>query len=161
MAEKPIESAKMEIVGGPVGIFRHTLDPKKRLTIPSECRAAMGNPEYVYVYPHMTLECLNLISPQEMGKLMEKLDRASIFDPEAAAVRSAFGESAQMIKVDTAGRIRINDELMDFAGITGKVTLKGAVRNIEVWASEKLPAESRKIDVAAAREAMRKLMAMK
>ena len=161
MAENPIDTAKKEIIGGPVGTFRHSLDPKKRLTIPSECRAAMGEPEYVYVYPHMTKECLNIISPQEMAKLMAKLDEASIFDSEAADIRAAFGESAQMIKIDTAGRIRINDELMEFAGISGKVTLKGAVRNIEVWASAKLPADgAKKLDIKAAREAMAKIAAL-
>ena len=42
--EMAVEDRKerKEMVGGLVDTFYHTLDPKKRLTIPSEWRDAMG-----------------------------------------------------------------------------------------------------------------------
>ena len=164
MAEKETDFSGKEqkVIGGPTGKFLHSLDQKKRLAIPSEWQTSMGRPEFVYVYPDMSRTCLNLIPPYEMEKIRAVLDRKSLFDPEAAAIRAAFGENSQMIKVDSAGRIRINDELLEFAGITGKVTLKGAVRNVEIWASENLPPEpeKKKIDIAAMRAAMAKLQTM-
>ena len=98
-----------------------------------------------------------------MDKIRQKLDSASILDSEALAIWSDFFDCAQQIVVDSAGRIRINDDLMSFAGITSKVTLRGALRNIELWATEKMPepTEGKKLNIDAARAAMRKIMAMK
>jgi len=149
--------------GGPTGRVYHALDQKKRLTIPSEWRKAWGEPEFVYVYTDYTRECLIMVPPAEMDKLRQKLDSESILNSEALAIWSDFFDCAQQIVIDTAGRIRINDELMEFAGITTKVTMRGALRNVEIWSSEKMPAptEGKKLNIVAAREAMRKIMAMK
>ena len=164
MAEnKDIESKGRKEAGGIVGTFRHSLDPKKRLTIPSEWRDAMGDPEYVYVFPDMTKDCLNLAPPHEMASLLEKMKSDSLFDADADALREAFGETAQMIRIDSAGRIRINDDLLGFAGVNSAVVLKGAVRNAKIWAAEKLPAAGaggKRFDVAAARAAMAKFRMM-
>jgi len=165
MAENIIDSAgKPKIAtGGPTGRFYHALDQKKRLTIPSEWRKAWGEPESVYVFTDLTRECLIMVPPAEMDKLRQKLDAASILDSSALAIWSDFFDCAQQIVIDSAGRIRINDDLMSFAGITSKVTLRGALRNAEIWATEKMPEpeEGKKLNIAAAREAMRKIMAMK
>ena len=149
--------------GGPTGRVYHALDQKKRLTLPSEWRRAWGDPECVYVFTDLTRDCLILVPPAEMDKIRQKLDSASILDSEALAIWSDFFDCAQQIVVDSAGRIRINDDLMSFAGITSKVTLRGALRNIELWATEKMPepTEGKKLNIDAARAAMRKIMAMK
>lgn len=165
MAENTTDSAgKTKIAtGGPTGKFYHGLDQKKRLTIPSEWRRAWGDPECVYVYTDLTRECLIMVPPAEMDKLRQKLDAASILDSEALAIASDFFECTQQIVIDSAGRIRINDDLMALVGIKTKVTLRGALRNVEIWATDKLPepADGKKLNIAAAREAMRKIMAMK
>ena len=165
MARNQIESAeKVKIAtGGPTGRCYHALDDKYRLTIPSGWRKAWGDPEFVYVYTDLTRDCLIMVPPAAMDKLRAKLDSESILNSEALAVWSDFFDCTQQIVLDTAGRIRINNELMSFAGIKGKVAMRGSLRNVEIWAAEKMPEqpEGQKLNVAAARAAMLKIMAMK
>lgn len=145
-------------VGGLVDTFHHTLDPKRRLTIPSEWRDAMGmdsldkdSKEYVYVIPNATEDCLDLVPMVEMQKLREKMAEQDILDNDPLA--ASIWQVAQMLKVDTAGRIRIGDDLLAFAGISGEVTLVGAFRKAQIWAGEKKP-KTAKLDIAAYRAAL-------
>lgn len=146
------------MVGGLVDTFHHTLDLKKRLTIPSEWRDAMGmeigdkdSREYVYVFPNETEDCLDLVPVREMQRMLDDLSRTDILENDPIA--TALAQSAQMLKVDSAGRIRIGDDLLDFAGIHGDVTLIGAYRKAQIWAGEKKP-KAGKLDVAAFRAAL-------
>ncbi len=165
MSRNQTESIEKDKIatGGPTGRSYHVLDDKYRLTIPSGWRRAWGDPEFVYVYTDLTRDCLIMVPPAEMDKLREKLDSESILDSEALAVWSDFFDCTQQIAVDSAGRVRINNDLMEFAGIKSKVTMRGSLRNIEIWAGEKLPEPQpgKRLDVGKAREAMRKIMAMK
>ena len=152
------EKERRTIVGGLVDTFYHTLDEKKRLTIPSEWRDAMGvvsddkdAPAYVYVFPNETEDCLDLVPVREMRKIIEDLSRTDILENDPVA--TALAQSAQMLKVDSAGRIRIGDDLLSFAGIRGDVTLIGAYRKAQIWAGEKKP-KTKKLDVAAFRAAL-------
>jgi len=145
-------------VGGLVGRFGHTLDPKKRLTIPSEWRDAMGldvtdkdTPFYVYVIPNETEDCLDLVPFEEMQSVHDRLAEKDILENDAEA--AALWQFAEMLKVDSAGRIRIGDELLATMGITGGVTLIGAYRKAQIWAADKKPL-GQKLDLAAYRAAL-------
>ena len=139
-------------VNGLVGTFRHALDPKKRLTIPSEWRDALGNPSYVYVMPSANEQCLELVSTELMERMVAQYQDADLFDDEADADAQAIAEHAQMLKVDSAGRIRIGDELLSYAGVTGGVTMIGSIRKAKMWAVENKPAVAKgKLDLTAFR----------
>ena len=133
------------MVGGLVDTFYHTLDPKKRLTIPSEWRDAMGMEvgekdahEYVYVFPNESEDCLDLVPVREMQNLLADLSRTDILENDPIA--TALAQSAQMLKVDSAGRIRIGDEFLAHAGIKNGVTMIGGMRKATLWAVERKPA---------------------
>ena len=147
---------KMACLSGLSDTFYHSLDPKRRLTIPSEWRAAMGNPEFVYIFPDMAEECLNLIPVQELTALLDKMRQKALFDPKADAAREAIMSHAQMLKLDVQGRIRINDDLLNFADIKSGVTLVGGGVKGRLWATEKKPkpTATKKIDVSDFRKAM-------
>ena len=152
------------IIGGLVDTFYHTLDEKKRLTIPSEWRDAMGIVSgdkdtygYVYVFPNETEDCLDLIPAREMRTIIEERSNTDILDNDP--VSTALAQIAQMLKIDSAGRIRINDELLEFAGIKSErgeeVTLIGAFNKGHIWSGRKRP-KGAKLDVSAFREALAK-----
>ena len=104
MAENTEKKEEKRAISGLVDTFRHTLDPKKRLTIPSEWRDALGNPTYVYVMPSPTEECLELIPVELMGRIQQRYLGADLFDDDADAEAQAIAQYAQMLKVDAAGR---------------------------------------------------------
>ena len=155
MAEERTEERKHGIIGGLVDTFYHTLDPKSRLTIPSEWRDAMGGAAYVYVFPDAVEDCLDLIPMREMEKVLADLQKSDLFDEDADAMAQALAQHAQMLKIDAAGRIRIGDALLNFAGITGRVTMVGAFRKAKLWAGEKKPAQP-SLDLSSFRAAIAK-----
>ena len=105
----------------------------------------------MYVFPNATEDCIDLVPVREMQKILDDLSRNDILENDPIA--TALAQSAQMLKVDSAGRIRIGDDLLEFAGIRGDVTLIGAYRKAQIWAGEKKP-KTKKLDVAAFRAAL-------
>ena len=44
-----------------------------------------------------------------------------------------LGESSDLLSWDSQGRIRIKDRLLDFAGLSDRVVLVGALDRFELW----------------------------
>ena len=131
-----------------VGRFDHALDPKKRFTIPSEWRALMGNPQYVYVLPDPRERCLNLVPMAEMDMRLAKLREKSLFDPAANRALQTIGAISELPALDSQGRIRISDRLLQFANLTTTVAMLGSVRMVKLWDPQVL-APANEVDQAA------------
>lgn len=116
-----------------VGRVDHALDPKKRFTIPSEWRAVMGNPDYVYVMPDSENPCLNLVPKAEMEARLEKLREKALFDPALNRALQTIGANSEQLTLDIQGRIRVCDKLLRFANLTTTVAMVGSVRMIKLW----------------------------
>ena len=139
--------------GSGVFLGRHdfALDPKKRFTIPSEWRGALGN--VVYVMPDRRERCLNLYSQEEMDVFLEQLRQKALLDPALNKVFAKLGAVSQQLSLDIQGRIRICDKLLQFANLTTTVAMLGAVRMIKLWDPAAL-APADKVDQAALRDAL-------
>ena len=162
MAEKTDKIERKGPIAGLVDTFRHSLDQKKRLTIPSEWRDALADPDYVYVMPSATEDCLELVPVELMERTLESYQSADLFDDEADADAQAIAANAQMLKIDGAGRIRIGDRLLAHAHITDGVTMIGGIRKAKLWAEKLKPApQDGKLDLTAYRAVVekRKLLA--
>lgn len=122
-----------------VGTYAHSLDPKKRLTIPSEWRAQAGNPRSLYVLPDFHQKCLNVYPATQMVHKLEKLRRHSMSDKKAMEFAGILGASSDVVSWDTQGRIRIKDRLLAFAGISDQVILVGALDKFQVWSPHAQP----------------------
>lgn len=139
--------------GALMGRFDHALDPKKRFTIPSEWRAVMGNPTYVYVIADPVERCLDLVPVAEMDSRLEKLREKALFDPASNRVLQIIGANSEMPSLDSQGRIRISDKLLQFANLTTTVAMLGSVRMVKLWDPAALaPAET--VDQAALASAL-------
>jgi MraZ protein len=125
-----------------MGEFVHALDPKKRLTIPSEWRRAMGNPDFVYVMRDRNGKCLNLLPKAEMEMLLAKLRQKALFDPALTKAAMLIGANSEQLMIDVQGRIRISDKLLQFANLTTTVVMAGSVRMAKLWNSEAYAEES-------------------
>ena len=121
------------ISGVLVGRYDYAMDPKKRFTIPSGWRAVMGNPEYVYVMPDRKERCLNLIPRAEMEARLEKLREKALFDPALNAALQTIGANSEQLTLDSQGRIRVCDKLLQFANLTTTVVMAGSVSMAKLW----------------------------
>lgn len=116
-----------------VGRFDHTLDPKRRLTIPSVWRKAMGNPDFVYAMPDREQRCVNLMPKAEMDVLLGKIRERALFDPALNRVFQVIGSMSEQLDLDVQGRIRISDKLLQYANLTTTVAMVGSLRMIKLW----------------------------
>ena len=118
------------------GLFRHTLDDKDRLTIPSAWRAghekdatflAVPNPDgYVSVLP-----------PVEVEKLSEKIASVPLSDASAQAEIAAFFAVAQTFSFDSQGRIALNEALRRHAGLEKEVVLNGSFTKFNLYSPQR------------------------
>ncbi len=115
----------------------HALDPKRRVTIPSGWRDAMGRPAYVFVMADPHEQCLRLLTNERMQAIQAKLLAKRFADPTVAQKLRIIGQNTEQLPLDVQGRIRISDRLLGFAGIKGKIAFVGAVTYGEIWAAEK------------------------
>ena len=116
-----------------VGRFDHALDPKRRLTIPSVWRKAMGNPDFVYAMPDRKLRCVNLMPKAEMDVLLGKIRERALFDPALNRVFQVIGSMSEQLDLDVQGRIRVSDKLLQYANLTTTVAMVGSLRMIKLW----------------------------
>lgn len=138
-----------------MGTFARSLDPKRRLTIPSVWRAALG-PDFVYVMPDARRRCLQLIPRDVMEARLAKYQEMALGDPSVNDALDAISAASEMLEFDVQGRIRINDELLAFAGLKGSVVLKGGFRMATIWPAEET-GEDMERRVAKLGDAMAKL----
>ena len=113
----------------------------------------MGNPAYVYVIADPVERCLDLVPVAEMDSRLEKLREKALFDPASNRVLQIIGANSEMPSLDSQGRIRISDKLLQFANLTTTVAMLGSVRMVKLWDPAALaPAET--VDQAALASAL-------
>jgi len=134
-----VAGEKASVGGVLLGRHDYALDPKKRFTIPSEWRDALGT--LVYVIPDRKEKCLNLYSKVEMDVFLEQLHQKALLDPALNRVFAKLGAVSQQLSLDVQGRIRICDKLLQFANLTTTVAMVGSVRMIKLYAPEVLGPE--------------------
>ncbi len=131
MGKQSVAESTGCVSGVLLGRHDNALDPKKRLTIPSEWRASMGG--VVYVMPDRKERCLNLYSKEEMDVFLDQLRQKALLDPALNKVFAMIGAVSQQLSLDVQGRIRICDKLLQFANLTTTVALVGSIRMIKLY----------------------------
>lgn len=120
--------------GGFVSHFRHSLDPKKRLTIPSEWRDQVGQPTQLYAIPGLNGDqCVYVYPARFMAKVFDKFRQIGISDKKARISARVLASRSDLMTWDSQGRIRVKDELLGFAGMVDQVEMVGAFDHFELW----------------------------
>lgn len=131
--------------GAFVGSHSRSLDGKKRLTIPSEWRDAVGNLP-VFVLKGVDQPCLYVFTARDMAKRLEKIRSISVANAKAQQFLRSLMSSADRLEIDAAGRIRVSDRLLDYAGIAGQVELVGVGGRFEIWSPEQWNKQNSQLD---------------
>ena len=113
-----------------LGQYTHTLDPKKRLALPSRFRKELGK---LVVLTHGLDKCLFLYSISEWKRVAEKLAGLSMGAADTRGFNRFMLSGACEVEVDGAGRILIPDFLKKFAGFNEKVVIAGVHTRVEIW----------------------------
>lgn len=113
-----------------IGEFEHTLDEKKRVTLPKAFVKELGK--------HMVLTrgldgCLFLFSAEGWQKMADKLQALSFAQADTRGFNRFLLSGAIEIEADSAGRILIADHHKQFAALKKTVVFAGVSDRVEIW----------------------------
>lgn len=116
------------------GEYKHSVDAKNRLSIPSKFREKLGASFF------MTKgldHCLFIFPETEWEQFVAKLKALPLSNPQARAFARTFFSGAVECEVDKQGRILIPQNLRDYASIDKEVYVNGAGARVEIWEAQK------------------------
>ena len=113
-----------------IGEYIHTLDAKKRLSLPSKFRKEIGKK---VVVTHGLDGCLFVYTLKEWEKVAEKLIGLPLGQSDSRGFNRFMLAGAVETEVDSIGRILIPEYLKGFAHLKGKVAVIGVHDRIEIW----------------------------
>lgn len=117
-----------------MGEYRHNLDDKKRLTIPSKYREELGEK---FVITRGLDGCIFAYSLNEWEKIVNKLKTLPFTKQDARTLTRFLLSAASICEFDKQGRINIVNSLISYAGIIKECVIIGVNDRLEIWASEK------------------------
>lgn len=130
--------------GALVGRFERKLDAMRRVRIPSEWFAIMGQPKSVVLLRDPSEKCIDLLSEDVYAAQVRRLRRRATKDAEARRELQILEGEVEHLTVNARHCIRISDKLLRFATIKERVVLLGSLRYIKLW-NPKLLRQSEKI----------------
>lgn len=113
-----------------IGEYIHTLDSKKRLSLPAKFRKEIGKK---VVVTRGLDACLFMYPEKAWEKISAKLAELPMGQSDTRALSRFMLSGAVEGEVDAAGRILIPDFLKEFANLRGKVVLAGVNERVEIW----------------------------
>ena len=113
-----------------IGEYKHTLDPKKRLSVPSKWRMDLGAK---FIVTRGLDNCLFVYPPHEWEKITAKIGDLSVGTADTRSFNRFFLSGAVEVEVDSVGRILVPDYLKVYAGLDTKVVLAGLHTHVEIW----------------------------
>jgi len=126
-----------------IGEYQHTLDEKKRISLPKNFRAALGRR---IVITRGLDNCLFVYSREGWESVARKLQSLSFVQTETRGFARFMLSGAAEIDVDEVGRILIPDHQKEFAGLKKRVVFTGVSDRVEVWDAEAWRVYKRRID---------------
>ncbi len=109
------------------GVYKHTIDAKGRLAIPSRIREELGETFYVTISSE---ECLTAYSAENWQKMMDKISALPRIQQNKA--RPLFAHAAKC-ELDSQGRVLLPQNLREFARLDKNVAVVGNGECAQLW----------------------------
>ena len=116
-----------------IGEYEHTLDEKKRVTLPKSFAKELGGK---MVLTRGLDNCLFLFPMSEWEKMAQKLQALSFVQADTRGFSRFILSGAMEVEADSAGRILITDHQKQFAGLQKNVVFAGVSDRVEIWDAE-------------------------
>jgi MraZ protein len=112
------------------GTFEHSLDAKKRLTVPSKFRSALAGKVFLV----KSKGCLSLYPGETYDRITETaLAQINPLSEQARDLKRLFHSRAMDTELDGAGRVTLSGDLLGHAAIDREVVIAGAGDCLELW----------------------------
>ncbi len=113
-----------------IGEYTHTLDDKKRLSLPAKFRKDLGKDG---VITRGLDRCLFIFSGNSWRNITTKMSSLSVGAVDGRGFTRFLLAGATEAQIDSAGRVLIPEYLKEFAGLKTKVVVAGVGDRVEVW----------------------------
>ncbi|QGU95110.1 division/cell wall cluster transcriptional repressor MraZ [Clostridium bovifaecis] len=117
-----------------IGEYKHSLDSKNRMIIPSKFREDLGDR---FVLTKGLDGCLYIYPMEEWKALEEKLKKLPLTSKDARAFVRFFFSGANEIVIDKQGRALMPQNLLEYGQINKEIVSIGVMTRIEIWGKEK------------------------
>jgi MraZ protein len=114
-----------------LGQYQHSIDDKGRLMVPARFRELLAGGAYL---TQGFDKCLMVMTEAHFKQVAERITSMSLTDPTARLLRRLIFSTAYSVEVDKVGRILVNGNLRQFAGLENNVIVAGQGEYFEVWA---------------------------
>ena len=119
---------------GFIGEFEATLDAKGRFLFPAGFKKQLPeNGADLFVINRGFEKCLSLYTSESWEPIFNRLSIQNDFDPKVRQFKRYFLNGATQINQDSAGRLLLPKNLMEYAGLTKDIVLVSAIDKIEIW----------------------------
>jgi MraZ protein len=113
------------------GHFEYSLDAKNRLNIPAKFRASFSDG---LVLARWLDPCVAIFTPDGFDKFHESfIGDIHPLAPDRRRLTRFFSGGSFDAELDSAGRVTLNAQLLEHAGITRDVVVVGNSDHLEVW----------------------------
>lgn len=125
-----------------IGEYTHTVDEKKRFSLPSKFRKDLGKKVVVtrgkdhclFLYPAKTWDAIS----KEVGNLGHVAN-------DHRYARFTFAGAAE-IEIDSIGRVLIPEFLREFADLKSSIVITGVHDRVELWNDKRWAAYRKKLE---------------
>ena len=116
------------------GEYRHSIDLKGRVIIPSKIRDEMGSK---IVITRGLDGCLFGYNEKIWESILEKLNTLPFTKKDARNFTRFMTSGAITLEFDRQGRVNIPNYLNEYASLTKDVVIVGVINRIEIWSKDK------------------------
>ena len=116
------------------GEYRHSIDLKGRIIIPSKLRDEMGGK---IIITRGLDGCLFGYNENTWNAILEKLNTLPFTKRDARNFTRFMTSGAITLEFDRQGRVNIPNYLAEYASLIKDVVIVGVINRIEIWSKEK------------------------
>lgn len=113
-----------------IGEYKHSIDPKKRLSIPSKLRKELGEGA---VITRGLDNCLFVFPSAYWRQLAEKLGNMPLVQQDSRSFARLLLSGAMEVEFDGLGRIVVPEYLKNYAGLGKTAVVAGLYTRLEIW----------------------------
>ncbi|MEC7274353.1 MAG: hypothetical protein VXU48_03810 [Verrucomicrobiota bacterium] len=116
------------------GEYRHSVDEKGRLTIPSQWRPQLVSSTNDFLaLPSLTEQSVSVYPPKMIEQLYERFSQISMGDQDGQRAIRRIMSMAHNFACDKQGRINLNEKLIKHASLEKSVVLLGEVSKFKIF----------------------------
>ncbi|MBX4190295.1 division/cell wall cluster transcriptional repressor MraZ [Candidatus Parcubacteria bacterium] len=113
-----------------IGEYKHIIDAKKRLAVPSKLRKELGEGA---VITRGLDNCLFVFPREYWNKLAERLGNMPLVQQDSRAFARLLLSGAMEVDFDSLGRVLIPEYLKTYADLKKTAVVAGLYNRLEIW----------------------------